>query len=160
MPKVHLRPAFVVAPPLPKGKAKIDYFDNQVAGFLLEVRCTGTSTYYLRYRDKASKIRQVKIGSPATIGLEEARSLAKTLKSQSVIGFDPHEAQNKIKAIPTFRDFTQNKYIPYVKNHKRSWKLDQTILEKRFLRVWGYRKLNEISKQDLPAKSPAGIRFN
>jgi len=45
MPKVHLRPAFVADPPLPKDKAKVDYFDSQLAGFLLEVRCTGTSTY-------------------------------------------------------------------------------------------------------------------
>ncbi len=47
MPKVHLRPAFVAKPPLPKDKAKVDYFDSQLSGFLLEVRCTGTSTYYL-----------------------------------------------------------------------------------------------------------------
>ena len=73
MPKVNLRPAFVASPPLPKDKAKIDYFDSQLAGFLLEVRCTGTSTYYLRYRDKGGQIKQFRIGSPESISVEESR---------------------------------------------------------------------------------------
>ena len=48
MPKIHLRPQFVANPPKPKDKAKIDYFDSALPGFLLEVRKTGTATYYLR----------------------------------------------------------------------------------------------------------------
>ena len=63
MPKIHLKPQFVTSPPLPKDKAKIDYFDTVLPGFLLEVRRTGTSTYYLRYRDKncnAAKIRTLR----------------------------------------------------------------------------------------------------
>ena len=92
MPKVNLRPAFVASPPLPKdGKAKVDYFDINLGGFLLEVRSTGTATYYLRYRDKGGQIRQVKLGTPESITLEDARAKAKALKSQTVIGFDPNK---------------------------------------------------------------------
>ncbi len=87
MPKVHLRPAFVAKPPLPKDKAKVDYFDSQLSGFLLEVRCTGTSTYYLRYRDKGGHLKQIKIGSPTTTTLDDAKALARNLKSQSIVGF-------------------------------------------------------------------------
>ncbi|GAB6059363.1 Arm DNA-binding domain-containing protein [Desulfonatronum parangueonense] len=81
MPKVHLRPAFVADPPLPENKAKIDYFDTQLQGFLLEVRSTGTSTFYLRYRDNSGNLKQIKIGTPQTIGVEDARNIAKTMKS-------------------------------------------------------------------------------
>ena len=149
MPKVHLRPAFVANPPLPKDKAKVDYFDSQLAGFLLEVRATGTSTFYLRYRDKSGSIKQIKIRTPQTIGVEDARSMARSLKSQSVVGFDPHQTQNKLKAVPTFRDFVQTKYIPYIKTYKRSWEYDQTMIDQRLMRLWGTKKLNEISKQNL-----------
>ncbi len=62
MPKVLLKPAFVADPPLPKDKAKVDYFDAQISGFLLEVRCTGTSTYYLRYRDTSGQIKRGRMG--------------------------------------------------------------------------------------------------
>ncbi len=99
MPKVHLRPAFVADPPLPKDKAKIDYFDTQLSGFLLEVRCTGTSTYYLRYRDKIGQIKQFRIGSSKSISLEEARNKAKAMKKQTVIGFDPREVEKKLKSV-------------------------------------------------------------
>ncbi|SMP82343.1 protein of unknown function, partial [Desulfonatronum zhilinae] len=129
MPKVHLRPAFVASPPLPKDKPKVDYFDTQLAGFLLEVRATGTSTYYLRYRDKAGKIKQFRIGNPDSITLEEARSKAKSMKKQTVIGFDPRDVQKRMKAIPTFRDFVNNQYLPHVKTYKRSWKLDKAGIE-------------------------------
>ncbi|GAB6059438.1 tyrosine-type recombinase/integrase [Desulfonatronum parangueonense] len=149
MPKVHLRPAFVADPPLPKDKAKIDYFDTQLQGFLLEVRSTGTSTFYLRYRDNSGNLKQIKIGTPQTIGVEDARNIAKTMKSQSVIGFDPHQAQTKLKAIPTFRDFVKNNYIPYIKTYKRSWEYDQTAIEQRMMKLWGQKKLTDISKHDL-----------
>ncbi len=64
MPKIHLKPQFVTSPPLPKDKAKIDYFDTVLPGFLLEVRKTGTSTYYLRYRDKNGSVRQIFSSNP------------------------------------------------------------------------------------------------
>jgi hypothetical protein len=149
MPKVHLRPAFVARPPLPKDKAKVDYFDSRLSGFLLEVRATGSSTFYLRYRDKSGNLKQIKIGTPQTIGVEDARSMARSLKSQALVGFDPHQAQNKLKAVPTFRDFVQTKYIPYIKTYKRSWQYDQTVIDQRMMRLWGTKKLNEIGKQDL-----------
>ena len=37
MPKQKLTPKFVSSPPKPTNKAKVDYFDSDVSGFLLEV---------------------------------------------------------------------------------------------------------------------------
>ena len=149
MPKIHLKPQFVTSPPLPKDKAKIDYFDTVLPGFLLEVRRTGTSTYYLRYRDKNGSVRQIKIGTSEAISLEEARSLAKTLKSQTVIGFDPKAIQNKAKATPTFKDFVTNQYLPFVQTYKRSWQQDKTFIDQRMMRLWGNKKMSEFCTRDL-----------
>ena len=53
MPRVALTPSFVANPPnCPEGRLKIDYFDTQLPGFLLEVRASGKCTYYQRYRDR------------------------------------------------------------------------------------------------------------
>ncbi|WP_045217019.1 Arm DNA-binding domain-containing protein [Desulfonatronovibrio magnus] len=100
MPKVDLKPHFVQNPTLPTDKAKVDYFDSQIAGFMPEVRSSGRSTHYLRYRDKLGKLKQVKIGTPETMSLDEARSRAKALKSQTIIGFDPREELARLSNSP------------------------------------------------------------
>ena len=103
MPKVNLRQSFVDNPPVPTNKPKTDYFDTQLTGLLLEVRRSGKATYYLRYRDKASQLKQVKLGTPETVGLDGVRSKARALKSQVIIGFDPVAEHERLKAIPTFK---------------------------------------------------------
>jgi hypothetical protein len=57
MAKFCLTSGFVQNPPAcPSGKGKIDYYDTQLPGFLLEVRASGRATYYQRYRDKYGRI--------------------------------------------------------------------------------------------------------
>jgi len=42
MAKVNLTSGFVQSPPqCPEGKGKVDYYDTQLAGFLMEVRASG-----------------------------------------------------------------------------------------------------------------------
>ena len=149
MPKQNLTPKFVSNPPRPTTKQKVDYFDTQLSGFLLEVRSSGKATYYLRYRDKGGQLKQVKIGTPETVGLDDARSKAKALKGQTVIGFDPKAEQERLKAVPTFRDFVYDSYFPYAKTYKKSWEQDLMMIEKRMLKLWGRRKLNDITTHDL-----------
>ncbi len=113
------------------------------------MRCTGTSTYYLRYRDKSGQIKQFRIGNSESIGLEEARNMARAMKKQTTIGFDPRDVQKRLKTVPTFRDFVNNQYLPHVKTYKRSWEQDKTAIEDKLMRLWGHRKMNEINTQDL-----------
>jgi len=47
MSKIYLTSRFVQDPPgCPSDKGKIDYYDTQLPGFLLEVRASGRATYY------------------------------------------------------------------------------------------------------------------
>ena len=50
MPKATLSAQFVSTATCLSGK-KTDYYDTAIKGFVLEVRQTGGSTYYIRYRD-------------------------------------------------------------------------------------------------------------
>ena len=72
MPKINLRQTFIEKPPIPTDKPKVDYFDTQLTGFMLEVRSSGKCTYYLRYRDKSSRLRQVRLGSSKDITTQKA----------------------------------------------------------------------------------------
>jgi len=134
MPKVHLKQSFIENPPLPTNdKAKVQYFDDRIPGFILEVTRTGKATYYLRYRDKSNRIRQARLGSTDSLGLEQAREKARVMRSQAQMGFNPPEQPEKIKSTPTFKEFALEKYIPYVKSYKRSWEYDQQTIEKRMM---------------------------
>ncbi|WP_045214308.1 site-specific integrase [Desulfonatronovibrio magnus] len=149
MPKVFLKQSFVDNPPLPTDKPKIQYFDEKLTGFILEVRRNGKATYYIRYRDKHSRTRQLMIGPSDALSIDQARERARALKSQVVMGFDPLAHVEKIKKTPTFREFTRDKYLPHVKTYKRSWEYDQDLIEKRMLKLWGNMRMDEFKPGDL-----------
>lgn len=65
MPKAVFSRPFVDRATCGPGKAKVDYFDSEQRGFMLEVRRSGGKTYYQRYTDERGRERQYKIG-PAT----------------------------------------------------------------------------------------------
>ena len=62
MPKAKLDQAYAAAARCKPGQAKTDYYDETVAGFVLECRSSGGKTYYLRYKDLGGRQRQYKIG--------------------------------------------------------------------------------------------------
>ncbi len=149
MPKIQLSTNFVHNPPQVKGKLKVDYFDAEIPGFLLEVRSTGKCTFYQRYRDKYGRLKQARIGPTDSISLEEARTKAKQIRSQTLMGFDPRGELEKNRNTPTFKEFIQDMYIPYIQVHKRSWELDQKMLQLRVLSLWGSKKISEITREDI-----------
>ncbi len=101
MPKIHLTPSFVANPPKQNGKAKVDYFDTEIPGFLLEVRSTGKCTFYQRYRDKFGRLKQSRIGPIDSISLEDARIKAKQIRSQTTMVFDPRADVERQRNMPT-----------------------------------------------------------
>ncbi len=149
MPKITLTPTFVTNPPKTKDKVKIDYFDTQLPGFLLEVRATGKCTFYQRYRDKYGRLKQCRIGPTDSITLEHARQKARQIRSQTTMGLDPRAEVEKHRNMPTFKQFVEDKYIPYIQVHKRSWEQDKKMLENRILPLWGNKKITEITREDV-----------
>ncbi|WP_052507331.1 Arm DNA-binding domain-containing protein [Desulfonatronovibrio magnus] len=135
MPKIHLTPNFVSNPPKPAGKAKVDYFDVEIPGFLLEVRVTGKSTYYQRYRDTSGRLKQFRIGPVDSVFLDDARNKAKKIRSQASMGLDPRKNLDRLKEIPTFKDFVNQKYLPFVQVQKRSWEADKRESWDRFFKL-------------------------
>jgi integrase len=149
MPKMLLTQQFSDNPPVNRDKPKTDYFDTQIPGFLLEVRSTGKATYYQRYRDKYARMKQSRIGPADAISLEEARHKARQIRTATVMGFDPNAEVLKYREMPTFKEFTDKQYLPHVKVHKRSWQLDEKMIAKYLLPIWGRAKLSEIAREDI-----------
>jgi integrase len=149
MPKMHLTNSFVTNPPVPASTSKVNYFDALVPGFLMEVRNTGKATYYQRYRDKAGRLKQVRIGHTDSLSLDEARQKARYLRSQAVMGVDPNAEIERYKQSPTFKEFVEDSYLPHIMMHKRSWQQDEKLIGNMLIDLWGKMKMQDIDRQDV-----------
>jgi len=145
MPKVDLNRAFVERATCTPGKAKVDYFDSEQRGFMLEVRSSGGKTYYQRYTDERGRERQFKIGPADAITLDQARKRARVILAQAVLGADPAARRRELREIPTLAELVRDRYLPHVKAYKRSWRTDETVFRVHILPVLGSRPLDEIS---------------
>lgn len=128
MPIVDLNTTFIKTAICPSGQKKVDYFDSQQKGFLIEVRESGRRTYYQRFRDERGRERQFKIGRADMLTVDQARRKAKSIFAQALLGTDPQARRQELRAIPRFEAFVADSYLPYVQTYKRSWRTDETIL--------------------------------
>lgn len=146
MPSLNLTQNFVDRSNLcPKGKKKIDYFDQKVTGLLLKVLVSGQKTWYLRYATDHGRMREKKLASAAVLSLFDARELARRHLSDIARGDDPFDRKDAMKAIPTLSTFVSERYMPYMRSHKRSWATDETLLRVHVLPQWGHLHLDEIT---------------
>jgi integrase len=146
---VVLNPTFVKAAVCPEGKKKIEYFDEASTNLSLEVRVSGGKTYYRRYYDARGRLRQIKLGNESDLSLNDARRLSAKVGLQVAMGEDPLQKKKESRAAPTFAQFIEDQYRPYVRAHKRSWTTDISILKNHLLPRFGDRYLDEITRTDI-----------
>lgn len=149
MPTAKITAAFAAAPPpVPDGKAKVDYFCTECQGLLLEVRASGCRTFYVRYRDGRGSTRQMRVGRYGDVTLEMARRKVKEVRARAAMGEDPAAERERAKAIPTFADFAE-RYMEHAKQHKRSWKDDLSRLKTWVLPALGKKPLDTATTRDV-----------
>ena len=147
MPIVRITPHFVQSVGCPAGMNKIDFFDDRIRGFMLEVRASGGKTYYQRYTDERGRERQFKIGPADVLSLQQAKRKAVQIKSEAILGGDPQRDRKDRRNIPTLQHFVIEKYLPFIKSYKRSWKTDETVLRIHILPELGRYFLDEIKPE-------------
>lgn len=147
MPVVRFTPSFVRLITCPNDQKKIDFFDAQSRGFMLEVRSSGGKTYYQRYADERGRERQFKIGPAEILTLKQARRKALQIKAEAILGGNPQQERQGRRAIPTLHWFVQERYLPFVKGYKRSWQTDETVLRIHILPELGRYFLDEIKPE-------------
>ncbi len=145
MSVITLTQALILTLECPAGKRRIEYCDKDLPGLLLEVRASGASSYYLRYKSDG-QTRYIKLGASDVISLADARKKAKTLKAEIELGADPRAEETARRSNPLLTDFFNDTYLPYAKVHKRSWKRDVQLFA-RIGKAFGNLRLNQIQKQ-------------
>ncbi len=151
MPVVDLSASFVRKAACPRGQEKVDYFDSQQKGFLVEVRCSGRKTYYQRFRDERGRERQFKIGRADVLTTDQARRKGRSVFARAVLGEDPQSRRQELRAIPSLAEFARDRYVPFVATYKRSWRTDETILRLHALPMLGKFALDEINADHIVA---------
>lgn len=135
----------------PEGKHRIEFCDTELPGLYIEVRATspGQGTWYLRYKDANGKTCHQKIGRSTDTNLLEARKQAKKLKAEIALGSDPRGEEKARLAVLTFSEFFEQHYLPYVTLRKRSWNRDEELYRLRIKAVFGNKRLNQITRQQI-----------
>jgi integrase len=99
---------------LPKGKAEVIYYDDDLAGFGLRLRAGGSARWVFTYRI-GIRDRRITLGAPAALSAARARATAAELHAQVRLGRDPagEKAEGRARAADTMdaalRSYLANK---------------------------------------------------
>ena len=148
MPKERLTNQFVQLAYCPEGKKKIDYYDTVTTGFVLEVRCSGGKTYYLRYQDDHGRQKQHRIGAVGDISFDQARKQAQRLRSDVVLGGDPAAKKAIKRAVPSYATLAEQ-HLDYARTYQKTPSNTESVLRVHLLPRWGKLRLDEIKSQDI-----------
>lgn len=132
----------------PESRKRIEFVNDDRSGLYIEVRkaSPGKGTYYLRYKNVHGKSCNQRLGSTDELTLTEAKEKTKQLKAEINLGADPRAEERAKLAVITFDDFFHLHYLPYAKQHKRSWKRDEELYRLRIADKFGARRLNQVSR--------------
>lgn len=167
MPVVQLSAQFVRNAVCPPGKAKVDYYDSAIKGFILEARSSGGRTFHLRYRDVRGKLRQHKIGDATAISYDKARQKAMRLRSEVELGGNPLEERKVLRSVLTLTEFIRDIYVPHIQLHRRNFQSTLSFIKCHVLPRFGAMHLDAITTDmvteahlDLRAKGYALAQAN
>lgn len=147
MPIVSLDAAFVRSATCPPDKRKVDFYDQAITGFILEVRASGGATYHLRYKDAYNRLRQHKIGDAKSITFDKARQAAEKLRSTVVLGGNPADDRKAQRLIPTLAEVIEEKYLPDVRRTRRNYQSSLSFLNHHLLPALGRYHLDQITPE-------------
>jgi integrase len=148
MAKAKLDTTFCLTARCEPGKARTDYYETSITGFVLECRASGGKTFLLRYFNLYGKQCQRKIGAYGDITFDQAKKVAKRLRSEVVLGHDPAAQKAEKKAIPTY-DALADQHHEYAKTYQKNPGDIEAILRVHIRPKWGKKRLDEIKTQEI-----------
>ena len=131
---------------------RVEVWDAKLANFYLQVRESGSGTFYIRYTLAPSNAKQgYRLGDAGVLSVTQARAMAKAMLARIALGFDPMEDKRQAKACPTLDEVVTEHYMPHVKQTKKSWDTDDCMLRCHILPVLGKKTLAAITTSDIEA---------
>ena len=130
------------------GKHQCIYWDSALECFGLRVYPSGRRTFVYSYWVHRRK-RLGTLGRADVLTLEEARRKAKALLGQVASQQDPQDNKDQLRKAVTIKKLVE----AYIENHakpkKRSWKQDQSFLQRLLLPALGTRLAINVTTADI-----------
>ncbi|RZJ45882.1 MAG: site-specific integrase [Brevundimonas sp.] len=145
MPKAKLDHAFVTSAVCPPGRSKMDFYDLEIRGYILEVR-PGGKTYAYRYKDLAGRQCQYKIAKVEDLTPAAARKQAEKLRSRVATGDYPGAAKALARAIPLYKELSAM-HLADAKLHQRSYSTTEMYVRRHIIPKWGKVRLTDIGNR-------------
>lgn len=124
--------------------------DTLVKGLSLELRPSGHASWRFRFTC-FHKQECISLGSLSDINLKEARVLANALRVRILMGENPVCSLRGARpsGCPTFNEFVDQWYLPYINTYKKCVTADITLLTNHLIPAFGRKKLDAITRQDV-----------
>ena len=148
---------------VPAGKKRITVSDKACPGLSLEIRHPGGSSWRMRYSFHKEQ-RCLTLGRGTQLSLDDARHLAYQVKKLLSINQDPASLLSTLLpgSCPTFSEFIQKNYLPYIGTYKRCVSADKTLLDNHLLPAFGAVPMSQITRymvvEFLQSKVVAGYK--
>ena len=151
--KTNLTQVFVKRVECVQDKSKQEFYDNEIIGFMLEVRENGTKTYYIRTKGADGKRRLKKLGDAKIMTLKSARvkaiKLKRAIEEQKDILIGKSTKEKKKTSVLTLGVFYDTYYLPHIKNHIKSYETNISIFKNHLLPKYKNTPMDEISKASI-----------
>jgi integrase len=131
-------------PPVPDGAAKVRVFDDAIRGLVMEHRASGGVTFWFRYSDTRRRQREHPIGRLGDVTVSQARRRASELRAEVSLGGDPARDRDRRRAVPTYGEFIEGRFLPHVESTTRSHSTYESLCRLRLVPALGRLALDEI----------------
>ena len=146
MPKLRFTTDFIKRLKPPIDKSKVQYFDSELTGFMIEVKNTSSKTYYYRYRVNTSQ-KMIRIGTTTELNFQQAKEKYLELKENQT---NPQEhSPQKEKPLITFLEFYNSYYLPYIKAHIKSYETNISVFKNHILKDLSNTSMADLKKLDI-----------
>ena len=137
---------------LEAGASPFVVWDNQVSGFGIKVTPTGRKAFVLKYRDLSNRQRKPTIGRFGDITLQQARTIAQSMKAELAAGRDPKALERRLKASISLNEFSE-RFFADGKIDKKASTLayERLIYNKHVKPTLGKMVLSAIERKDISA---------
>jgi integrase len=150
VPVVKLSAALVERADTEHGQERLELHDELLPGFGLRVTAKGRKSWFVFYR-LHGRLRRYTIGSYPAIKLSEARELAREASRKVQEGADPLDQKRATRRKPTDTvAAVAERFIElWAKRRNKTWSVQQRILAREVLPLWGRRRIQDITRRDV-----------
>ncbi len=132
------------------GKSQCIYWDAGLPGFGLRVFPNGRSSYVCSYRYQMRK-RMADLGRSDVLTLDQARKKAKSYFASATDGKDPKSGIDQMRLAVSAKELAARYLEQHAKLKKRSWKADESFLNRYFIPRLGTHLAASVSRAEISA---------